>query len=126
MLELARKNLGDSATLILADITKFDSAEEFHGIVAWDSLFHVPMMQQRATFEKIIRLLAKGGWFVFTHAGTEGEFECDMLGKRLYYAGVSPEVLRGWLVDLGCTIEFFAVEYREADMTKGRVAIVRK
>jgi predicted TPR repeat methyltransferase len=126
MIELARENLGDRATLIQADITEFDSTEEFHGIVAWDSLFHVPMTQQRATLEKIMRLLAKGGWFLFTHAGTEGEFECDMLGKRLYYAGISPEILRGWLLDMGCEIEFFAVDYREADMTKGRVAVVRK
>jgi hypothetical protein len=104
----------------------FDSSNEYDGIVAWDSLFHVPQASQLAVFQKIFKLLAKGGWFIFTHTEVDGAFEDEMMGKPLYYAGLAPEMLRGSLLEMGFKIEFFELDYREEDMSKGLVAIARK
>lgn len=126
MIELARENLGTGSALFQTDIVDYESSDEFDGIVAWDSLFHVPHASQRAVFQKICGLLAKGGWFLFTHVGADGEFEYQMMGKPFYYAGLAPDVLRSWLVEVGFKIDFFALDYREDDMRKGLVAIVWK
>ena len=126
MIELARENLGTNATLIQTDILNYESSEDYDGIVAWDSLFHVPYASRFLVFRKIYGLLAKGGWFIFTHAGADGEFESHMMGKPFYYAGVAPDVLRNSLIEMGFEIELFELDYQEEDMKKGLVAVVRK
>ncbi|HYF08377.1 MAG TPA: class I SAM-dependent methyltransferase [Acetobacteraceae bacterium] len=73
---------------IVADVRGFHLGETFAGLLAWDSLFHLPPDQQRAMFPVFGRHVGPGGALMFTsgphHGIAMGEFE----GEPLYHASL--------------------------------------
>ena len=67
MIELARRN-HRNGQFIQADISEWESRATFDFILAWDSLFHLPLNQQSPVLTKLCAMLADGGVSVsYTH-----------------------------------------------------------
>lgn len=103
MLALARDRHSE-ARLFHADICGWELPEAYDLIVAWDSVWHVPLDQQAAVLTKLGRGLAAGGVLVFTTGGTDGPDErrnSDM-GPPMYHATLGiPKTLQV-ISEAGC------------------------
>lgn len=103
MLALARDRYPD-ARLFHADICGWELPEAYDLIVAWDSVWHVPLAGQAAVLTKLCRGLAASGVLVFTTGGTDGpdERRNSHMGPPMYHATLGiPETLRV-LAEAGC------------------------
>ncbi|WP_288380704.1 class I SAM-dependent methyltransferase [uncultured Massilia sp.] len=71
-----------------ADIRSWPIARSYRFITAWDSIWHVPLVEQRAVMLKLMAALAPGGVFIFSAGGldTAGEHVDDAMGPALPYA----------------------------------------
>ncbi|MFO0799426.1 MAG: GNAT family N-acetyltransferase [Gemmataceae bacterium] len=103
MLALARERCPE-ARLFHADIGRWEPPEAYDLILAWDSVWHVPLAEQAAVLTKQCRGLAAGGVLVFTTGGTDGpdERRDSHMGPPMYHATLGiPTTLRV-LADAGC------------------------
>lgn len=71
-----------------ADIRSWPIQRSYRVITAWDSLWHVPLVDQRAVMRKLMEALAPGGVFIFSAGGLDAEDEHvdDAMGPALLYA----------------------------------------
>jgi RimJ/RimL family protein N-acetyltransferase len=103
MIGLARERYPE-ARLFHADICRWEPPRSYDLIVAWDSVWHVPLAQQEAVLTKLCRGLAAGGVLVFTKGGTDGpsEKQDSCMGPPMYHATLGiPKTLQV-LADSGC------------------------
>lgn len=64
---------------LCADMRRTAIGRPFHGILAWDSLFHLPSGDQIAMIEKMARWLKPGGAMLFnTHPALDGTIDADL------------------------------------------------
>lgn len=87
MIALAR---AADTTMLLhhADACTWEPPRRYRFISAWDSLWHVPLGQQRDVMLKLMRALEPGGVFIFSTGGTDAPAEHvdSAMGPELYYA----------------------------------------
>ncbi len=108
------------ADLREGDICELDFVDDaFGGIVAWDSVFHVPRAKHGALFGKFARWLRPGGRVLVTGGGSAGEFTDVMLGEAFFYSGYAPEGTVKLLAAAG-----FAVVEQVVDDSSGRGHVV--
>jgi RimJ/RimL family protein N-acetyltransferase len=103
MLALARDRHPE-ARLSHADICVWDLPRSYDLIVAWDSVWHVPLARQEAVLTKLCRGLSAGGVLVFTTGGTDApsEKQDSCMGPPMYHATLGiPKTLQV-LADSGC------------------------
>jgi SAM-dependent methyltransferase len=103
MLRLARRRHPD-VQFYQADICTWVMPRKYDFISAWDSIWHVPLAQQRSVIQKLCAGLKPGGVFIFTTGGVEsaGERTDPCLGQPMYHAAIGiPEVLQV-LSEAGC------------------------
>jgi RimJ/RimL family protein N-acetyltransferase len=103
MIALARDRHPE-ARLFHADICGWELPWPYDLIVAWDSVWHVPLSQQEAVLTKLCRGLSAGGVLVFTTGGTDhpDEKRDSYMGPPMYHATLGiPETLRV-LAEAGC------------------------
>ena len=106
-----------AARLYHADIGGWELPRRYDLIVAWDSVWHVPLDRQAAVLAKLCRGLSAGGVFVFTAGGTDGPDEkCDScMGPPMYHATLGiPQTLRV-LAEAGCVCRHLEYDQRPAD-----------
>ena len=126
MIHIARDNKIRNAIFEVGDILEYKPTDTFDGILAWDSLFHLPYERQHDIYQKISNWLNDGGWFLFSHCGEDGEIIDDMLGEKLYYSGLPKDTVRQLLTDAGFEIEMIIEDYKERDMEKALVVMTKK
>ncbi len=87
MIALARHR-HPTARLFHADICRWELPRTYDLIVAWDSLWHVPLNRQAAALTKLCRGLSAGGVLVFTTGGTDApdEKRDSHMGPPMYHA----------------------------------------
>ena len=74
------------ALLIEADIGDVEFvAESFQGIIAYDSLWHLPRDEHSPVFAGIRRWLVRGGTVLLTLAVADGELFTDLMGAPVFY-----------------------------------------
>ncbi|QEL17798.1 GNAT family N-acetyltransferase [Limnoglobus roseus] len=116
MIALARDRHPD-ARLFHADICGWELPRSYDLIVAWDSVWHVPLVQQAAVLAKLCRGLAAGGVFVFTTGGPDGpeERRDSHMGPPMYHATLGiPKTLHA-LAEAGCVVRHLEYDqYPEA------------
>ena len=103
MIALARKRYPE-ARLFHADICRWELPRSYDLIVAWDSVWHVPLAEQEAVLTKLCRGLTPGGVIVFTTGGTDApdERQDSCMGPPMYHATLGiPKTLQV-LADSGC------------------------
>jgi 2-polyprenyl-3-methyl-5-hydroxy-6-metoxy-1,4-benzoquinol methylase len=87
MVELASKNHPEHK-FIHHDICSWETKEKFDFIVAWDSIFHLPLAKQKPVVSKLCQLLAEGGILIYTFGNAEGEHTDQWHGDIFYYSSI--------------------------------------
>lgn len=103
MIQKAKANV-PGASIIEGDILTINFEETFDGILAWDSLFHLPLDQQEQAIRKIASLLKPNGIFLFTAGGSEGELRSTMFDTEFYYSSLSSQKYESILSDQNCVV----------------------
>jgi SAM-dependent methyltransferase len=88
MISKARTNV-PGVSFIEGDILDVRFDRKFDGILAWDSLFHLPFEKQEQAIKKIIGMLEPNGVFLFTAGGDDGELVSMMFSTEFYYSSLS-------------------------------------
>ncbi len=106
MIDLARGRRQD-IDFIQADICEYELKEKYDFITAWDSIWHVPLSEQRNVLTKIVRNLNVGGVFIFSFGGLDQEcFDADSsMGPELYYSSLGTNGFINLFIELGCVIK---------------------
>lgn len=92
-----------------ADICTWPLPRSYTFISAWDSIWHVPLDQQRAVLHKLCAGLAQGGVLIFSAGGTEtaGERRDDPMGVPMYHATLGVPGILEAIQAAGCTLRHF-------------------
>jgi SAM-dependent methyltransferase len=120
MLALARRHCPE-ADLILADMAELELDGPFGGIVAWDSVFHVPRARHGRVFAEMARMLTPGAPLLLSVGGSEGDFTAPMFEVEFSYSGDHPEESRPRLGACGFEIRFAEVD---DPTSRGHVAML--
>ncbi|BCR05006.1 hypothetical protein DESUT3_20750 [Desulfuromonas versatilis] len=87
MIRLAREQ-HPSMTFLHQDICTWETDRHFDLIVAWDSIFHLPLEMQHPVVAKLCRLLSEGGVLIYSFGDAEGEHEDCWQGDRFHYSSI--------------------------------------
>jgi len=87
-----------------ADICQWNLPRRYDVIVAWDSIWHVPLEEQTAVMEKICRGLTQHGVCLFTMGGLDepGEKADSYMGPPMYYSSLGIRQTLELLARCGC------------------------
>ncbi len=90
MVEIARSNHPE-VTFHIADIVSWQAPQKFDFIVAWDSIFHLPLAMQAPVVTKLCQLLQPNGILVYTFGDGAGEHQSEWHNDTFHYStlGVS-------------------------------------
>lgn len=75
----------------VADMRTMSLDREFHGLIAWDSFFHLKHEDQRAMFPVFRRHALPGAPLLFTSGPGHGEAIGSYQGEPLYHASLSTD-----------------------------------
>lgn len=109
MLQKARRTIPEG-TFIMGDITSCMINGNFDGVLAWDSLFHIPLEEQIRTLKKVIRSLDPNGVALFTTGGQRGEIVSEMFGQKFYYSSLSKRQYEDILAEENCQVLFNEID----------------
>ncbi|PKV62888.1 class I SAM-dependent methyltransferase [Pontibacter ramchanderi] len=87
MLALAQEN-HPAVEFIQADISEWETTDRFDLIVAWDSVFHLPLPSQKPVVQKLCRFLNPNGILVYTFGDAEGAHVDTWLGEKFGYSSI--------------------------------------
>jgi predicted TPR repeat methyltransferase len=113
MIKRARNLKLEKATLIESNILDFRSDHSFDGIIAFDSLFHIPLEKQQELYRLFSHWLKLGGHLIFTHGKVNGEVEGQMFGRNFRYSSLDVSKVKELLKSNGFDIELLVEDYKE-------------
>ncbi len=90
MLEIAKTNF-PLTELILQDMRLLNLSKQFDAIIAWDSFFHLPAVDQPAMFKLFAEHLNPNGILLFTSGPAHGEAWGMNGGENLFHASLDSE-----------------------------------
>ena len=93
----------------VADMRTLCLPESFHGILAWDSFFHLNHIDQRQMFRIFRNHAAPGAALMFTSGSSHGEAIGQLEGEPLYHASLDATEYRRLLVEQGFAVVANAV-----------------
>ena len=88
----------------VADMRTLSLATRFHGIMAWDSFFHLSHQDQRQMFTTFRAHAAPRGALMFTSGPAHGEAIGQLGGEPLYHASLDAVEYRQLLGDEGFAV----------------------
>jgi trans-aconitate methyltransferase len=97
----------------LSDMRMLRLSETFHGILAWDSFFHLDPSDQRKMFSVFRLHAAPGAALMFTSGPSHGEVIGQLEGEPLYHASLDASEYRQLLMREG----FAVVDHRADDQS---------
>jgi cyclopropane fatty-acyl-phospholipid synthase-like methyltransferase len=103
MLDLARTHCPE-AELIVGDMIAVVLSARYDGIIAWDSIFHIPKAQHPALFDNLHRWLRPGAPVLLSLGGSEDEFTAPMFNVEFFYSGHGPDISAALLREAGFDI----------------------
>lgn len=109
MIERCRARFPD-AEWVVADMRELELGRRFAGILAWDSLFHLAMDDQRGMFPRFASHARKGAPLMFTSGPEEGEAIGSYGQEPLYHASLSPSEYERLLATSGFAVRAYAAE----------------
>lgn len=103
MVSLARKR-NPEIHFYQEDICEWVMPDEYDFITAWDSIWHIPLDQQKQVLTKLISSLSTNGVLIFSFGGTdeEGDHKDDSMGPEVYYSTLGISGFLKLLIGLGC------------------------
>lgn len=109
MIQIARQNLPEGDWRV-EDIRTFDFIERFHGIIGWNSFFHLTRQEQRNALPNIAKHLRLEGALLLTVGPQDGEVAGWVCDDRVYHASLSQLEYSDILSNLGLQVHKFVVE----------------
>jgi len=109
MVKLARVQHPDTR-FIHADICKWHTDERFDFIVAWDSIFHLPLVQQKPVVGKLCHLLPADGVLVYTFGDDVGDHTDQWHNDTFYYSSIGINGNLQLLMDNGLFVQHFELD----------------
>jgi|UniRef100_A6VYB2 2-polyprenyl-3-methyl-5-hydroxy-6-metoxy-1,4-benzoquinol methylase len=105
MLNIARKKHPD-ISFVQGDICECELSEKYDFITAWDSIWHIPLSEQRNVLTKLVESLNVGGVLIFSFGGTdeEGFHTNNFMGPEVYYSSLGLNGFLKLFIELGCII----------------------
>lgn len=97
------------------DIRTLALAEQYGGIIGWNSFFHLTMAEQREALPKIAAHLKPGGALLLTVGHDAGEVTGRVGGEPVYHASLAPAEYRRVLAGLDIAILRFVAEDPDCD-----------
>lgn len=123
MLEMARQSFPEQ-TWINADMRHFHFDQQFDGILAWDSFFHLTPDDQREMFAQFSAHAKLGAALMFTSGPSHGEAIGKMFGEPLYHASLDAEEYRALLAQYSFDVVKMVAE--DAECTGHTVWLAKK
>ena len=108
----------------LDDMMTVQLPETYHGIVAWDSLFHVPKSNHAKLFQAMSQWLEPNSPLLLSAGGSDGEFTAPMFGVDFFYNAHAPDVFLDLLRSTG--FELVHSEFDDPSPRGHFVVICRK
>ena len=87
MIKLASKN-HPQHVFLHQDICHWEAEEAFDFIVAWDSIFHLPLAMQAPVVTKLCNLLSSNGVLMYTFGNDYGEHTDNWHDDTFYYSTI--------------------------------------
>ena len=105
MLNIAREKHPD-IRFVKGDICECELSEKYDFITAWDSIWHIPLSEQRNVLTKLVESLNVGGVLIFSFGGTdeEGFHTNNFMGPEVYYSSLGLNGFLKLFIELGCII----------------------
>ena len=94
----------------LADMRSLELGEQFDGLIAWNSFFHLTQDEQRAALPRFARHLKTGGALLVTVGPRNGETTGTVGGETVYHASLSPAEYATALENCGLRLTGFLAE----------------
>jgi 2-polyprenyl-3-methyl-5-hydroxy-6-metoxy-1,4-benzoquinol methylase len=91
-------------TFLHEDVCHWQSDQRFDFILAWDSIFHLPLVQQRPVLVTLCQALAPGGVLMYTFGNATGEITDQWRGDEFYYSSIGIADNLNVLMDNGLTV----------------------
>ena len=123
MLEIARGRFPDGDWR-LSDMRALDLEDRFHGIIGWDSFFHLTPDEQRETIPRLARHLLPDGVLMITVGPIAGEVTGTVGGEIVYHASLSVGEYAQVMDDAGLRLIAYMAEDPYCDFHT--VAMARK
>ncbi|HDY85593.1 MAG TPA: class I SAM-dependent methyltransferase [Methylophaga aminisulfidivorans] len=103
MIDLARQRHPE-VTFHHQDICEWEIENRYDFITAWDSIWHIPLEQQKPVLTKLVNSLNTGGILIFSFGGTTEPSENidDFMGPEVYYSSLGTNGFLALLMKLGC------------------------
>lgn len=86
------------------DICTFELKENFDMVVAWDSIFHLPLKMQKPVLTKLCKHLSQDGILVYSLGDATGEHTDTWKGEEFYYSSLGINGNLNLLINNGLTI----------------------
>lgn len=99
------------------DICEWEASEKYDLITAWDSIWHVLLVQQEKVMTRLVSCLADKGVLIFSCGGLDeaSEHTDDFMGPEVYYSTLGINGFLALLMKLGCQIRHLQYDqYPEA------------
>ena len=95
-----------------ADICQWQPPAKYTFITAWDSIWHIPLAQQRPVLTKLVDALNPGGVLIFSFGGLDepSEHTDDFMGPEVYYSTLGTRGFLQLFLELGCDIKHLAFD----------------
>lgn len=86
------------------DICEWQPQHSYDFITAWDSIWHIPLDQQKKVLSKLIASMNTNGVLIFSCGGVDemGDHTDDTMGPEVYYSTLGVNGFMQLFIDLGC------------------------
>ena len=112
-ISLCRSRLPDHEWIV-GDMRRLSLGRSFHGILAWDSFFHLNHDDQRNMFDIFARHAGPSAVLMFNAGPGHGEGIGSYRGDPLYHASLAPAEYAELLAGIGFEIVAHVVEDAQA------------
>lgn len=127
MIQMAKEESIHDASFHVVNMLNFETDQMFDGVLAWDSLFHLPYEAQHSMYHRIASWIKPEGWFLFTHGNRDGAIQGDdMYGEKFFYSALDTSHVQSLLIAGGFRIENLCEFYKERDMDRDLVVLCQK
>ncbi len=109
MLDIARDRWPDGDWR-QADMRDFELDQQFDGIIAWNSFFHLTSQEQQGCIARMSRHLRPGGMLKLTVGPRAGEISGTVGAEPVYHASLSPAGYAVCLEENGLHLTGFLAE----------------
>ncbi len=113
MIKYAKDLRLNGAEFNLVDIVTYKPTQTYDVIIAFDSLFHLNLDQQKPVLTTLLSALKFGGIFLMTHGKKHGEIKGEMFGEPFFYSSLAKEDFVRHLESMGMRPLIVKEDYQE-------------